>query len=286
MKVLVLGVSGMLGHTAFRVLREEFGLIVHGAGRSAALRRFFPEDVQEQIHTGVDVNDWDALIGLLVKVRPDAVVNCVGIVKQLASAKDPLVALPINSLLPHRLARACALMSARLVHISTDCVFSGKAGGYTEDSPCDAEDLYGRSKLLGEVISEENAVTLRTSIIGPELASRNGLVNWFLSTSGQVPGFTRSIFSGLTTNELSRVIGDRVLARPGLHGLWHVSSRPISKYDLLETLRSAYRHPVDIAPDPSLIIDRSLDSSRFQAETGYKPPDWTEMVTRMRESDK
>ena len=285
MKILVLGVSGMLGNAALRVLRNEFGFDVHGTARSEAIRRHFPADVQPAIHTGIDVTDNDALIGVLAKVRPDVVVNCIGVVKQLAAANDPLVTVPINTLLPHRLARAAELAGARLVHVSTDCVFTGKAGNYTEDSPPDAEDLYGRSKLLGEV-DYPNAVTLRTSIIGRELGSCHALVDWLLSQSGQkVRGFTRAVFSGLTTDELTRVIARHVLPRPDLRGVWHVSAAPINKHDLLGIIRSVYDLPVEIEPDASVVIDRSLDSSRFRAATGYTPPDWPAMIARMRQCE-
>ncbi|MDQ2104724.1 dTDP-4-dehydrorhamnose reductase family protein [Azospirillum isscasi] len=285
MKILVLGVSGMLGNAAFRVLRDEFGFDVHGTARSDAVRRYFPADAQDRIHTGIDVTDGDALIGALARVRPDVVVNCIGVVKQLAAANDPLVTVPINTLLPHRLARAAELAGARLVHVSTDCVFNGKGGGlYTEASPPDAEDLYGRSKLLGEV-DYPNAVTLRTSIIGRELNSSHALVDWLLSQTGRVRGFTRAVFSGLTTDELTRVIASHVLPRPELRGVWHVSAAPIAKHDLLDIIRSVYGLSIEIDPDPSVVIDRSLDSSRFRAATGYTPPDWPAMIARMRQCE-
>jgi dTDP-4-dehydrorhamnose reductase len=205
-------------------------------------------------------------------------------VKQLGKAKDPLIALSLNSLLPHRLARAAALSGARLVHISTDCVFRGTIGNYTETMVADADDLYGRSKLLGEV-DYPNAITLRTSFIGRELGTRNGVVEWFLGTHGPVKGFTRAIFSGLTTNELVRVILRHVLARPDLSGVWHVGASPISKYDLLLLLRDVYERDTKIEPNSELMLDRSLDSSRFRAETGYTPPAWPMLVQSMRASE-
>ena len=187
MRILVLGMSGMLGSTAFRLLAAEHGHEVHGTARSDSIRRHFSPDMGQNIQIGIDVTDTDALLAVLGRVRPELVLNCVGVIKQLGAARDPLVALPLNALLPHRLARCCGLIGARLVHISTDCVFSGKTGGYTETSFPDADDLYGRSKLLGEV-DYPNAVTLRTSIIGHELGSRNGLLEWFLGQSGPRAG--------------------------------------------------------------------------------------------------
>jgi dTDP-4-dehydrorhamnose reductase len=281
MKVLVLGASGMLGSAAFSSLSAASGISAFATARGDGVRRHFPAVLQANLITGIDVLDTDALLGVLAKVRPDAVINCIGVVKQLGAAKDPLVALPLNALFPHRLARAAALIGARLVHISTDCVFRGTVGDYAEDMVADADDLYGRSKLLGEV-DYPHAVTLRTSIIGRELATKNGLVEWFLGSGDTVRGFTRAIFSGLPTDELTSVIISHVLPRPDLTGVWHVGAAPISKYDLLLLLREAYGLKTEILPDPTLVLDRSLDSSRFRAATGYAPADWPALIQAMR----
>jgi dTDP-4-dehydrorhamnose reductase len=214
-------------------------------------------------------------------VRPEVVVNAVGLVKQLAAADDPLAALPVNAMLPHRLARLCALAGARLVHVSTDCVFAGSRGGNRESDTPDATDLYGLSKLLGEVVDAPHAITLRTSIIGHELGSAHGLVGWFLAQTGRVKGYRRAVFSGLPTVELARVIRDHVLPRPELHGLYHVSAAPIDKDTLLRLVAARYGHAIEIDADDRVVIDRSLDSSRFRAATGYAPPDWPELVARM-----
>lgn len=283
MRIVVLGVSGMLGSTAFRLISEQPGMTAFGTARSAGVTRFFDQAAVDRIVTGVDVENPDALAGVFRDLRPDVVINCVGVVKQLQSAEDPLVALPLNAVLPHRLARLCELVGARLIHISTDCVFTGRKGGYTEGDAPDAEDLYGRSKLLGEV-DYPHAITLRTSIIGRELASRNGLVEWFLGQQeGRVRGFAKAIFSGLTTDELTRVICDHVVPRPELHGLYHVSSEAIAKHGLLHLLKHAYGVPTEIDPDETVSIDRSLDSSRFRQTTGYEPPPWRQMIERMRD---
>lgn len=280
MKVLVLGASGMLGNAMIRVLFEDPNLEVYGTLRSDGARHFFGPELQARLVTGVDAQDHDGLVRLLTRTRPDVVVNCIGLVKQLAEADDPLLALPINAILPHRLARLCALSDARLVHISTDCVFTGRRGLYTEEDEPDAQDLYGRSKLLGEVASP-NAITLRTSIIGHELNSRHGLVEWFLSQEGSVRGYTRALFSGLPTYELARVTRDFVLPRLGLSGLYHVASAPITKYDLLKLVGEQYGKSIAINPDDKLMIDRSLVAARFSAATGYQPPDWPQLVAAM-----
>ncbi|MDY0744277.1 SDR family oxidoreductase [Paucibacter sp. R3-3] len=279
--VLVIGASGMLGNAVLRLFAESDGYRVSGSARSAALLRKLPVKLHSHIVTGVDVDNADSLARLFAVTRPDVVVNCVGLIKQLAEADDPLAAIPINALLPHRLARLCEVAGARLVHMSTDCVFSGKAGNYRESATPDATDLYGRSKLMGEV-DYPHAVTLRTSIIGHELDSANGLVGWFLSQTGGVKGFTRAIFSGLPTVELARVIRDHVLPRPELRGLYHVSATPIDKHALLTLVAKAYDRDTPITPDDRLVIDRSLDSSRFREATGYQPPNWPELVRRMR----
>lgn len=280
-KVLVLGITGMLGNAVFRLFSQSPGFETHGTARSAAGLRYFDEALRPNIHAGVDVEQHDHLVQIFSRVRPDVVINCIGLVKQLAEADDPLAALPINALLPHRLARLAALVGARLVHVSTDCVFSGRQGNYKESDAPDAIDLYGRSKLLGEV-DEPNAVTLRTSIIGHELASVHSLVGWFLAQEGRVRGFTRAVFSGLPTVELAKVIRDHVLPSPDLRGLWHVSSEPIAKYDLLQLVKATYGKSIEIIPDEQLAIDRSLDSARFRTETGWQPANWTELVDSMR----
>lgn len=281
-RVLVLGASGMLGNAVLRLLADSPGFAVAGTVRSAGAQRLLPAPLRERLIAGIDIENADSLARAFAEAKPDVVVNCIGVVKQLAEADDPLAAIPINALLPHRLARLAAVAGARLVHVSTDCVFSGARGMYTEADFPDANDLYGRSKYLGEV-DYPNAVTLRTSIIGHELASAHGLVGWFLAQQGGVKGFRRAVFSGLPTVELARVIRDHVVPDRELHGLWHVSATPINKYELLKLVAEAYGRDIEIAPDERLVIDRSLDSSRFRGRTGYQPPAWPDLVRRMRD---
>lgn len=282
MKILVLGASGMLGNAMLRVLAEGDAHDVYGTARSGGVRRHFAPSLAERIVAGVDVENADALARVFDEVRPQAVVNCIGLVKQLAAADDPLLAVPINSLLPHRLARLCALVGARLVHVSTDCVFDGRKGNYRETDPSDAEDLYGKSKYLGEV-AYPHAITLRTSIIGRELDSAHGLVGWFLAQSGKVRGYRKAVFSGLPTVELSRVVREVVLPRPDLSGLYHVAAAPIAKYELLKLVAAAYGKAIEIEADDRVVIDRSLDATRFREATGYVAPPWPELVARMRD---
>lgn len=280
-KVLVLGATGMLGNAMLRVFSASPGYAAVGSARSAIGVRLLPECLRASVHTGVDVENFDALASLLGRVRPQVIVNCIGLVKQLAEADDPLAALPINALLPHRLSRLSALVGARLVHVSTDCVFAGKRGGYTEADAPDAQDLYGRSKLLGEVTVDAHAITLRTSIIGHELASSHGLVGWFLAQRGSIRGYAKAVFSGLPTVELAHIVRDHVLPNPTLSGLYQVSAAPIDKLALLRLVAAQYGRDTVITPDERFIIDRSLDSTRFRSATGYEPPAWPELVRRM-----
>jgi dTDP-4-dehydrorhamnose reductase len=255
---------------------------VRGTARSRAALAYFQPSVAERIVTCVDVENFDELVRVIADTNPQVVINCIGLVKQLAEADDPLMALPINAMLPHRLARLCALAGARLVHISTDCVFNGRAGNYRESDISDAEDLYGKSKFIGEV-AYPHAITLRTSIIGHELASAHGLVGWFLQQRGKVNGYRRAIFSGLPTVELARVIRSVILPRPDLSGLYHVASTPISKLELLQLVASAYGTSVEIEPDDRVAIDRSLNADRFREATGYVAPPWPVLVGQMQE---
>jgi dTDP-4-dehydrorhamnose reductase len=282
MRILVLGASGMLGNAMFRVMAQGGHHEVYGSVRSASARKFFSRDLADNIITGIDVENTDALARLFLHVRPEVVINCIGLVKQLAEADDPLSALPINALLPHRLARFCELLRARLVHISTDCVFSGRKGNYQETDETDAQDLYGRSKLIGEV-DYPHAVTLRTSLIGHELDGAHGLIGWFLAQQGTVKGFTRAIFSGLPSCELARVIRDQILPHTDLHGIYHVAAQPISKFDLLEIVNRAYGKGLKIEPDDYLQIDRSLNASRFFRASGYVAPAWPDLISQMHE---
>jgi dTDP-4-dehydrorhamnose reductase len=271
----------MFGSALYKIIASAPEHEVWGTLRSAGARRFFPEADHGRLIDSVDVTNHDGLVEVLNRVRPDVVINAVGVIKQLATANDPLVVLPINALLPHRLAALCALKGARMIQISTDCVFSGNAGNYLESDLSDAEDLYGKSKYIGEIHDQAHVITLRTSGIGHELNSRNGLLEWFLSQTGRVKGFSKAIYSGLPWVELSRVIKDFVLPHPEMNGLYHVSSKPISKLDLLRLVAGVYKKEITIEPDDVLRIDRSLNSARFTAATGYVAPEWPELIAEM-----
>ncbi|MBV1899524.1 MAG: SDR family oxidoreductase [Cycloclasticus sp.] len=281
MKVLVLGVTGMLGSAVFKQMFNDSGYQVWGTLRSVSGLKYFSERAQEYLLSNIDVLEQDSLVAVLCKVRPDVVINCVGLIKQLSDVDDPLFALPINTMLPHRLSKLCSLANARLIHISTDCVFNGRKGMYLEKDVSDAEDLYGKSKYIGELHDLPHTVTLRTSIIGHELNSNASLVNWFLTQTGSVKGYKRAIFSGLTTVELANVIKELVIPNKNLQGLYHVSVEPIDKYTLLNLIADVYGKKIEIQADEQVQIDRSLDSSKFRRETGYKPPSWPQLIEKM-----
>lgn len=281
MKILVLGASGMLGSAMINKLSETREYEVFGSARSSNLNFFFKDEVVRNIITGVDVLNTKELFQLLKNLKPNVVINCVGLVKQLKEAKDPLEAIPINALLPHQLAEMCEQIKSRLIHISTDCVFSGLKGNYIESDYPDASDLYGRSKLLGEV-DYPHTLTLRTSIIGQELRSKNGLISWFLDQSDHVRGYTKAIFSGLPTDELARIISDIILPSYDLYGLYHVSAEPISKYELLMIVNREFNKKIHIEPDETFVIDRSLNSERFREVSKYIPPKWPELIKQMK----
>lgn len=279
MNLLILGGAGMLGHKLWQTARPRIATFATVRGGVDSVRPFgFSSD---ETLAGVDAADFDSIVRAFDRARPSFVVNCIGIIKQLPQATDPIVSIGINSMFPHRLHALCRAAGARLIHVSTDCVFSGRRGGYVETDPQDAEDLYGRSKALGEVAGE-TALTLRTSIIGRELRGTTGLVEWFLANrGGEVDGYEQAIFSGLTTLALSELIVALIEKQTRLSGLYHVSAAPIDKLKLLRLMNDAYDARVGIRPSAAVRIDRSLDSSRFRAAAGWQPDDWAAMIAAM-----
>ena len=283
-KVLILGGMGMLGHTLFRQLSLRPELDVHATAREwGDMSALFPAGLAKKILIDVDVNQFDTLIGAFSAIRPQIVINCIGLIKQLPIASKPIPAITINALLPHRIALLCRAISARLIHFSTDCVFDGTKGNYRETDPPTANDLYGISKYLGEVADPPHCITLRTSIIGHELKGKLGLIEWFLAEQGKVRGFTQAIYSGLPTVEIAHIVAERVIPNQDLTGVLHVSSERISKYDLLGLVAKRYNRSNEIEPYGDIRIDRSLDSTAFRQMTGYVPPSWPVLIDRMHE---
>jgi dTDP-4-dehydrorhamnose reductase len=275
-RVLVLGATGMLGHKVWQMCSQRFDGFA--AVRSPAGQEHTGLLAGHRVLTGVHADAFETVARAAAVTEPGVIVNCIGIVKQLKAAEDAVASITINSLFPHQLAALAQSMGARLIHISTDCVFRGSRGGYSEDEPADAQDLYGRTKLLGEVAAP-GCLTVRTSIVGRELTATTGLLEWFLSRrGGRVKGYTAARFSGLTTLALAELLGDVIEQHRELSGRYHVASAPISKYDLLVRFNQAYRADVEIEPSDEVRIDRTLDGSRFTAATGLKCASWDSMV--------
>jgi dTDP-4-dehydrorhamnose reductase len=282
-KILILGGHGMLGHRLWLNLQKEHEVWVTVRQTSSPFPDL-PEFPSKRVRTDVDASNFDQVTRALASIQPDLVINCIGLIKQMGHlARDPIMSISLNALLPHRISLICRAAKIRMVHISTDCVFSGKKGNYLESDESDAEDLYGRSKFLGEVAYPPHSITLRTSIIGRELKTRLGLIEWFLSQKDgdTIRGYKHAIYSGFTTDELSRIIMNNIIPYPELTGLYHVSSDPINKYDLLQIANQVFGRRIKILPDEDFFIDRSLDSTRFCQATGYQPPSWPEMIQEM-----
>jgi dTDP-4-dehydrorhamnose reductase len=280
MRVLVLGASGMIGSAMVRVLSENKSLEVFGSLRAENAKQFFTPLVAEKLFSGFDMDNHDSLVRIFSLVQPQLVINCIGLTKHHKESEDPALALPINALLPHRIANLCSVARARFIHISTDCVFSGLKGSYNEDDPADAFDVYGKSKFLGEV-NYPHAVTLRTSTIGHEFHSKHGLLEWFLSQQRRCKGFSRAIFSGLPSTVFAQVVRDVVLQRPDLTGLYHVGAAAVNKFELLSQIAKVYGKKIEISHDETFMIDRSLDCGRFSQATGYVAPAWPELIQSM-----
>ena len=280
MKVLILGGNGMLGHKLVQQISPQFDVWTTVRQPFETFRRFgiFTE---EKTLDRINVDDPSILEGVISKLRPDVVINAIGVIKQLPSSRDVITTLTANSILPHRLSELTRRFDFRLICVSTDCVFSGDKGMYTEADRSDASDLYGRSKSLGEV-ADDNCITVRTSIIGRELASTHSMVEWFLSNrGGKVNGYANAIYSGFPTVVFADIIANLLNEHPDLYGVYHVSSEPINKFELLGMIDKAYGSKIQIDRFEDFAIDRSLDSSRYREATGFRPPDWHEMVERM-----
>lgn len=281
MRILVLGANGMLGHKVFQTL-SEFGYDAAGTVRrelesgsvGTFLRRY------GAVFENVDAKDVGSVTSSLVLFRPQVVINAIGVIKQRSESTDPLQSISVNSLLPHHVATWCADNDCRFIHFSTDCVFSGSRGNYTEDDVSDAADLYGRTKFLGEV--GPPALTLRTSIVGRELSNFGSLVEWFLSQRGKtVQGFKRALYSGVTTLEASRIVTRLIEEHPGLDGLYHLAGPQITKFDLLKEIRDQMNLDIEMIPDTDFVIDRTLVGDRLVNETEIRPPSWERMIREM-----
>jgi dTDP-4-dehydrorhamnose reductase len=287
MRILILGGDGMLGHSFF----VHLGSVKARPDVRVTLRQEMKAYQAYGIFTPanafacIDARSIERLVEVLAEFQPEVVINCVGIVKQRSAAKESIPCLELNALLPHRLAILCKMIGARLVHLSTDCVFSGNKGNYTEDDVMDAVDLYGRTKALGEV-HEKHCLTIRTSSVGYELGSQKGLLEWFLSQRGPVNGFVNAIYTGLATPELSRVVESLIFDYPSACGLYQISGNPINKYELLTLFKRILNHPIEVIPEGRFRCDRSLDSRRFRKEFSYAPPSWEAMIESLKANNR
>lgn len=282
-RILILGATGLLGHKLWQRLSLRFADVYCTVrGSRARLARFGLYE-SERVIDHVELGDFESVEALLTRVRPDVVINCSGVTKRREHPSDPSASIQINALLPHRLADWCAGIGARLIIFSTDCVFDGREGGYTEDSPTSAEDVYGRTKALGEV-RRTNVLTLRSSFIGRELDEGTELLEWFLKQRGKsIRGYRNALYTGVSTLHLAQLTGDIIEHRPALDGLYQIASEVISKFDLLHLARDAFRIDVDIEPDDSVIVRRNLDGTRFARATGYEQPAWAAMMAQIAE---
>ena len=284
MKILVLGGSGMLGHKLIRVLKANHNVWTTIRADFESFQGYNILDRQKTF-SGVSIEDMATIENLLDKIEPEVVINAIGIIKQIPNAADIIQTLKVNSIFPNQLAQLSKQLKFKLILVSTDCVFSGNKGNYTEEDIPDAIDLYGKSKNLGEVITD-NCLTIRTSIIGRELETAHSLLEWFLNTNEKsVKGYKNAVFSGFPTVVLAKIIAEIIANHPHLNGLYHVSSEPINKYDLLNLIKEFYRLDTKIEPFEDYKIDRSLDSTKFRNATGFQPERWREMIRIMRADD-
>lgn len=286
MRILILGGAGMLGHKLSQLLPPIFQdvyVTFRGAVGTGAPTSIFADLIaRDRVIVNVHA-ETPQLESVLDRVQPDAIINCIGVTYRHSDASSTVHSIAVNSLLPHRLAAWAQKHESRVIHFSTDCVFTGATGGYTEQSWPDSPEFYGRSKALGE-IAAKRSLTLRSSMIGRELFRKTELLEWLISNNhGKIRGYTRAIFSGLSTRLWSKVVASLLLDYPELHGLHHVTADPISKFDLLCTLRDAYGLDIDIVPDDTVACDRSLDGTRFASLTKFRAPGWPEIVRDMAE---
>lgn len=270
----------MLGHKLVQVLSEKADVMTTVRGKLDR-KKYFGLFENVEVVENIDVLDFDNVTNLVRKNRPDVVINSIGVIKQKPEVTDVVNTLEINSVFPHRVAKLCDEVGTRFLTLSTDCVFDGADGGYNEEDFPNAKDLYGKSKHLGEVISG-NSVTLRSSIIGRELATSKSIVEWFLSNrGGTVKGFKKAIYSGFPTVVIAEIIADIIENKKDLKGLYNVSSEPINKFELLSLIKRKLNLDIEIEPFEDFDIDRSLDSSKFRNETGFVPENWEKMIEKM-----
>lgn len=281
-KVLILGSTGLLGSTILKYFSIKSNFQCFGTIRKSSDEKKLKYINRVKLFK-VDFDKTKNLRKVFSFIKPNLVINCIGVVKQVLNNNMNSEIIRVNSFLPHYLSELTNENNEiRFIHFSTDCVFSGLKGRYLESDVTDAKDIYGVSKMLGEV-DNFNTLTLRTSIIGQELKTNYSLLNWFLSQKKQIKGYKNAVFSGLTAPEIASVIHNYVIPNTKIRGIYHLSGRPISKYDLLYIFKKVYKKNIKIVPDFKIKINRSLNSNLFQKATGYKPPTWNKLIHEMYE---
>jgi len=279
-KVLILGGSGMLGHVLVNSFSSDFNLWCTVRNKSEKLLKALNVD-KDKIIDNIDIENFEKLYDLISEIKPDVIVNCIGIVKQVSDAKNINKSLLVNSLLPNYLKLLSNFHNFRLIHISTDCVFSGNKGNYKEEDICDASDIYGKTKILGE-INQNNCLTLRTSFIGPEIETNNGLLNWFINNdSNEVSGYKNALFSGFTSIELSKIIKRIIMDYKNISGIYHLSSSPINKFDLLNLINEIFGLGKNIIPLEEPSINRSLNSNKIKKILNFDFLTWKNMIEEL-----
>mgnify|MGYP001331883688 CR=1 FL=1 len=280
MKILVLGGRGLIGNNLVKYLSKNKDLKVYTTSRNKWNSNEIKLFSSASLIPSINLERNNKILNLLKSIKPDVVINSAGITKHLPNGNEPLSVLPINTLAPHFIAKFCSQIDCKFIQLSTDCVFSGSKGNYFEEDFPDANDLYGKSKYLGEP-NTKNSLTIRISTIGHELNTNYGLLNWFLNKSGSCKGYLKNIFSGFTVEELSNIFCEHIFNNLHLKGLYHISSSPISKYELLKIISSVYKHKISIEPDTQIKINRSLNSEKFKYITNYQPPSWPDQIYSM-----
>jgi dTDP-4-dehydrorhamnose reductase len=280
MRILIIGGDGMLGHTLYQYLKTKHSVKVTLRQPYENYKKYQIFE-KENVFCNIDIQQLQPLAEVLAAFKPEAVINCVGLIKQRPDKENIALNLEVNALFPHQLSLLCQKIAARLIHMSTDCVFDGKQGNYCETDLCNAEDTYGKTKFLGE-LHEPHTITLRTSIIGYELKNKQSLLEWVLSQkNGTIQGYTNALYSGFTTHEMARIIERVLLHYPKHHGLYHVASNCINKHELLSLINQYFELNINVLKNNEFTCFRNLNGQFFNQDFSYVPPSWETMISEL-----
>jgi len=280
MKIIILGANGMIGYGLFDYL-SKYHDVIGTLRRDKNFYKNITQLYEKNIIYGVDVKNISEIKNILISHRPDILVNATGIVKQITGQVSEADIIELNALVPHKLCQLTRSESIKLIQFSTDCVFSGKKGNYSEDDTPDPIDFYGLSKYMGEV-NQKGVLTLRTSTIGLELTGSHGLIEWFLKQTGGIDGYMNAIYTGITINELAKFVNFLITKHRDIDGLWQVAGTQINKFALLSILGAKLqRKDIQILPNKEYVCDRSLVNTKIVMKTDYKFPDWEIMLEHL-----